>query len=165
MDDRDWRPGWPESEPGWSAWVLVLGICFLGSVGGTADSICERWVAARQAQPTHSHAMAPAFEDHELPRSGRWPAVRAKHLTAHPACEVCGRTSGVQVHHCWPFRERPELELAEGNLITVCGPDGCNAHFWLAHSGRWKGWNPHIREDAVWMKHRWDESKRLAKEP
>ena len=98
-------------------------------------------------------------------RGPGWSRARANHLTAHPACEVCGRTGdAVVVHHVRPVHVWLAGELEPGNLLSICGPNGCGAHFWLAHGGRWNGWNPHVREDAVLMRQRWQESKRLAEE-
>lgn len=86
-------------------------------------------------------------------RSSHWPAVRAAHLAKHPACEVCGRTDDIEVHHCLPFHERPELELDPDNLISLCRRD----HLVFGHLGSYHSWNPAVRKDAAEWKKRFAE--------
>lgn len=108
-------------------------------------------------EPDHSHLEA---HGHEHPRSGKWPAVRAAYLREHPACEACGSTKDLNVHHCKSFAAYPELELSEANLLTLCRDD----HFLLGHARSWTHWNPHVREDAALMleriKHRKEAHER-----
>jgi hypothetical protein len=59
-------------------------------------------------------------------RSGRWRRVRAEHLEIEPTCAACGTDEDLEVHHILPFSEYPQLELARGNLITLC-----REHHWL----------------------------------
>jgi 5-methylcytosine-specific restriction protein A len=59
-------------------------------------------------------------------RSGRWRRVRREHLEIEPDCAACGSSDDLEVHHILPFNEYPELELARGNLITLC-----REHHWL----------------------------------
>jgi hypothetical protein len=59
-------------------------------------------------------------------RSGRWRRIRAEHLEIEPACAACGTDDNLNVHHILPFNEYPQLELARGNLITLC-----REHHWL----------------------------------
>jgi hypothetical protein len=79
------------------------------------------------------------------PRSGKWPAVRKQHLEREPACAACGRTKNLDVHHIKPFKDHPELELDDGNLISLCG-DPC--HFVHGHLMSWMRSNPDVRADC-----------------
>ena len=91
-------------------------------------------------------------------RSSKWRSVRDEYVKQHPRCEACGSTWGLNVHHVQPFASNPELELDEGNLITLCrehhfrighdpdGPRGFARPSWLLS-------NPNVREDAAsWQK-------------
>jgi hypothetical protein len=88
------------------------------------------------------------------PRSGSWPRVRREHLKKEPSCVACGRSRDLEVHHVRPFHDHPELELDDGNLVTVCG-DPC--HFVFGHLLNWRQCNPHVREDAAAYRRRIDE--------
>lgn len=65
-------------------------------------------------------------------RSKRWPAVEKLHKQRESACQWCGRTDHVEVHHVLAFEDRPDLELddgkdgsgKDGNLISLCRPPG-----------------------------------------
>ena len=83
------------------------------------------------------------------PRSSRWPAVRAAYLKEHPACELCGRTVGVEIHHVKAFSAFPELELDPSNFLGLCrvGKYG-NEHLIWGHGGDFKFYNPSVREDV-----------------
>lgn len=50
----------------------------------------------------------------------------------------------LDVHHILPFHERPELELAEDNLATLCR--GC--HYLFGHFKDWKSWNVTVIADT-----------------
>lgn len=84
-------------------------------------------------------------------RSGQWPTVRKKHLTEHPRCEVCGGTTKLEVHHVRPFHLHPDLELDQGNLITLCEANhgGANCHLLFGHLGNFKSFNVDVHEDAA----------------
>lgn len=87
------------------------------------------------------------------PRSGKWPAVRAKHLAENPECIVCGKKGTAsepnQVHHAKPHHLWAALELEPSNLRTVC----LRHHFAIAHLERWSSWNESIDDDAeTWGK-------------
>ena len=87
-------------------------------------------------------------------RSPRWPAVRAAHLRAFPACEACGGSDRVEVHHLMPFHSHPELELEPRNLLTLCvsGPGGMSCHLVIGHGGDWRARNPRAPLDAAWLR-------------
>jgi len=78
----------------------------------------------------------------DIARSPKWPAVEKKHLKDYPYCEVCGAVGSNQVHHIFPFHYcvslgRPDLELDQRNLITLCenqGARGDNHHLLLNSS-------------------------------
>lgn len=81
------------------------------------------------------------------PRSGSWPRVRREHLEREPACAACGRRKDLEVHHIIPFHERPDLELDDGNLVTLCA-DPCHLVFGHLLDYRRRS-NPLVREDAA----------------
>ena len=84
-------------------------------------------------------------------RSGRWPAVRAKHLKINPSCAVCGANKHLEVHHIKPFHAHPELELDPQNLITLCenNRNGVNCHLLFGHLGSYKSFNEAVVSDAA----------------
>lgn len=82
------------------------------------------------------------------PRSFHWPAVRRAHLKLEPLCAACGSALQLEVHHIIPFHVRPEMELVDSNLITLCeGVRRC--HFEIGHFGNWSRSNPNVRRDAA----------------
>lgn len=81
-------------------------------------------------------------------RSPKWPRARAEYLLERPACEACGASHDTQVHHVVPFHVSPKLELEKSNLIGLCGPHGCNAHFRIGHLRNWNKANPNVWVDA-----------------
>lgn len=93
---------------------------------------------------------------YEGPRSSEWVYVRNEFVRRHPRCEACGSTANLNVHHIVPFHERPDLELVEDNLITLCREH----HFRIGHDPDGKGprkpsWlesNPNVRSDAASMR-------------
>lgn len=95
--------------------------------------------------------------EHKAPvkakRSADWPAVRARFLEAHPTCAVCDGRQKLEVHHIRPFHERPELELASHNLITLCESKGHGlvCHLAIGHLGDYRQANPMaVRDAAFW---------------
>ena len=94
---------------------------------------------------------------YEGPRSSEWVQVRSDFVRKHPRCEACGSGYNLNVHHIVPFHQRPDLELVEDNLITLCREH----HFRIGHDPDGKGprkpsWlesNPNVRQDAKnWSK-------------
>jgi hypothetical protein len=94
---------------------------------------------------------------HGIERSPEWPAARARHLVEQPACVACGDgrspSSGLQVHHQVPFHfcillGRPDLELDQRNLITLCEV-GDDHHLLLGHLDNFQSDNPSVHEDAA----------------
>jgi hypothetical protein len=83
-------------------------------------------------------------------RSPRWHIIRRRWLILHPLCAACGQGDHLEVHHVQPFYLFPELELDEGNLLTLCskGPGGMDCHLVIGHSGDWKAYNKDSVADA-----------------
>lgn len=100
---------------------------------------------------------------HGIDRSSRWPAVERAHLAKEPMCVACLRESTpVQVHHILPFHfcialGRPDLELDERNLITLCGEGerSPNHHLLLGHLDDWQSMNSAVHVDAATKFHGW----------
>jgi len=88
-----------------------------------------------------------------LYRSYKWPETEKVHLMLEPACVACGRGTYLQVHHILPFHfcillGRPELELDQRNLITLCsGPD--NHHLLLGHLDDFQSYHKDVRMAAT----------------
>ena len=82
-------------------------------------------------------------------RSSQWPRVRREHLKREPACQACRTGDKLEVHHIHPFHLRPELELDDSNLVTLCEKPGHDCHFVFGHFHNWRRWNPNVREDAA----------------
>ena len=82
---------------------------------------------------------------HAGERSSQWRSVREVHLRNHQACEACGATKRVEVHHVPPVHEYPDRELDAENLITLCP----RCHLVFGHLGDYQAWNPRVRKDAV----------------
>lgn len=94
---------------------------------------------------------------YEGPRASEWVQVRSDFVRKHPRCEACGSGYNLNVHHIVPFHERPDLELMEDNLITLCREH----HFRIGHDPdgmgprkpNWLESNPNVRTDAKnWSK-------------
>jgi 5-methylcytosine-specific restriction protein A len=92
----------------------------------------------------------------EGPRASEWVYVRNEFVRRHPRCEACGGSYNLNVHHIKPFHLYPELELDEGNLITLCREH----HFRIGHDPdgkgpakpNWSASNPNVRSDAESMR-------------
>jgi hypothetical protein len=127
----------------------------------------------------HGMRVAAAFG---IARSPHWHKVAAEHLAQQPFCVCCkpGQHGHhiQQVHHIFPFHYcvalgRPDLELDQRNLITLCGPSkddtGMNHHLWVGHLDNFQSSNLYvvrdaektfcgmtagqIKNDARWMRH------------
>lgn len=98
----------------------------------------------------------------EPPRSPEWSKVERAHLTKFPRCACCAPgtnlKAGLQVHHKFPFHYcvalgRPDLELDERNLITLCedeaGKPGQNHHLLIGHVDSFQSSNLDVEEDAT----------------
>ena len=81
-----------------------------------------------------------------VPRSPKWPSVRAAHLKANPTCAACGGRDALEVHHIQPFHLRPELELDPRNLLTLCA-DPC--HLVHGHCMSWQRYCPTVVADTA----------------
>lgn len=110
-------------------WLRVCGLTALVLLALLAWSVASWWMSGSEATVTVAGE-----------RSGRWPAVRRAYLETHPVCEACGTYADLEVHHVLPFHERPDLELEEHNLITLC-----RRHHWeIGHDpdGPWEPARP-----------------------
>jgi hypothetical protein len=88
-----------------------------------------------------------------LQRSPEWPRVERDHRQLEPVCMACGSTDNLQVHHVLPFHfcillGRPELELDQRNLITLCQGQN-NHHLLLGHLDDWQSYNQAVRSDVA----------------
>ena len=99
---------------------------------------------------------------HGIPRSSEWPKVEKAHLQKQPRCICCApgtnTHAGQQVHHIFPFHYciglgRPDLELDDRNLITLCedeaGKPGENHHLLVGHLDDFQSSNLAVSEDAA----------------
>ena len=94
-----------------------------------------------------------------IARSAGWSSIERAHLARHPGCIGCRRPGArVEVHHVFPFHfclslGRPDLELDERNLVTLCGEsDGQGAgnhHLLLGHFDDYESMNLHVRSEAL----------------
>lgn len=127
--------------PAWRQWAVWSAV----RIGGWAP--WDGYLKAGAA--LGPHLMTGAALLGESPRSGRWRAVRAAHLRGERWCRGCGGTQFLEVHHIKPFHLHPELELHEGNLITLCEAPGKVCHLMKGHFGNWSKFNPRIRQQAT----------------
>jgi hypothetical protein len=97
-----------------------------------------------------------------ISRSPQWPAVAKAHLQKQPSCVACkpgtDATAGKQVHHMFPFHYcialgRPDLELDDRNLITLCeneaGKPGQDHHLLVGHLDDFQSSNLSVHVDAT----------------
>ena len=95
---------------------------------------------------------------HGITRSPQWPKIEHEHLQEFPNCAVCGINSSVQVHHIFPFHYcialgRPDLELDERNLITLCESTekekNNDHHLLIGHYDDFKSSNLNVKVDSL----------------
>ena len=77
-------------------------------------------------------------------RSPQWADVRKGKLKASPKCAACQSVTNLEVHHVVPYHVSPEMELLEGNLISLCR----ECHFTFGHLKDWTSWNAAVRSDC-----------------
>jgi hypothetical protein len=99
---------------------------------------------------------------YDIVRSSKWPHVERAHLEKQPHCVACREPMKhvrVEVHHIFPFHfcvalGRPDLELDERNLMTLCTDDrGGNHHLLVGHFDDYESMNLHARSEAEHMFH------------
>jgi len=83
-------------------------------------------------------------------RSSEWSKVRKQHLKDHPACDACGGTKNLQVHHVRSFATHPELELQDSNFLVLCEGMERNCHRMIGHLNSYLSINETSREDAAY---------------
>jgi 5-methylcytosine-specific restriction protein A len=93
-----------------------------------------------------------------LMRSSKWRGVELAHKKLFPACIVCGVTDSINIHHIFPFHYcvqlgRPDLELDQRNLITLCETNSKdkeqNHHLLIGHLDLFSSSNLSVLEDAT----------------
>jgi len=94
----------------------------------------------------HGTLIAANFGIH---RSSKWTDVARAHLLKQPCCLCCGSTERLNVHHKFPFHYvtaigRPDLELDERNLYTLCVNHADAAHILIGHLGNYASYNPDL---------------------
>ena len=89
---------------------------------------------------------------HGVPRSDKWPEVRAEFMKTHKTCAACGSDKDIQIHHIQAFHTHPELELDPSNFMPLCeGGSEKNCHRMFGHLDNWQSINETSREDAMIM--------------
>ena len=88
-----------------------------------------------------------------IKRNRTWGYVRAVHLRRFPKCALCGGTKRLQVHHIIPVHVRPDFELVDINLMTLCRAKkyGVDCHLAFGHHGNFRKWNINVRESINMM--------------
>lgn len=106
-------------------------------------------------QMTLEQSDAMIHTQYGISRSGKWPAAEKRHLEIQPACLVCGTTKKLAVHHVYPFHfvialGRPDLEIDERNLRTLCSGDQVDQHHLLVgHLDDWQSYNPQLEHSIA----------------
>jgi hypothetical protein len=103
-----------------------------------------------------------AAKVHGVTRSREWPQVELAHRTKFPNCACCATgtnlTSPINVHHIIPFHfvillGRPDLELDQRNLLTLCEADrfhsAPNHHLLVGHFDDWQSFNYSVANDCL----------------
>ena len=122
--------------------------------------------ACRLQRDSHDHGAQVAAR-HGVERSSQWPAVERAHRVREPKCVACvSEGAPVEVHHIVPFHVcialgRPDLELDERNLITLCGAGEGSAdhHLLLGHLDDWESMNSAVQVDAATKFHGWTAAR------
>lgn len=81
-------------------------------------------------------------------RSSKWSWTRKQHLLKEPRCQWCGGKLDLEVHHIEPFHIKPERELDDNNLLTLCEHGKKDCHLKHGHYGYWKTFNPTIKAEC-----------------
>jgi len=89
-------------------------------------------------------------------RSPHWGAVRDRWVKTNPICAGCASRKTLEVHHIEPFYLRPELELSEQNLLTLCR----ECHFQIGHLRDWSVFNPQVIADSAVYRLRFTDARR-----
>jgi len=89
----------------------------------------------------------------DFSRDGEWRPTRNQFIKKFDSCECCGSKTDLNVHHVYPVRWYPYLELEPYNLITLCRKH----HFDYGHFRNWQKWNPDVWEMAQLYKRSYDD--------
>lgn len=84
-------------------------------------------------------------------RSPLWSKRQKAHLKIQPFCLVCGDSRSLQAHHKYPFHfviavGRPDLELDERNLFTLCTDTADQHHVLVGHLDDYESYNPDLEQ-------------------
>src|SRR6266436_3820216 len=87
----------------------------------------------------------------QLERSPAWPQVEKVFRAKNPKCQACNETQDLNVHHMYPFHYvvlcgRPDLELDERNLMTLCTRQDTEHHILLGHLDDFESYNPDVKQ-------------------
>jgi hypothetical protein len=90
---------------------------------------------------------------HGIARSTEWPKIEREHREKEPTCAVCGSKDKIQVHHVFPFHYcialgRPDLELDDRNLISLCESQPNDHHLLIGHLDSFQSSNLKVRADV-----------------
>lgn len=91
-------------------------------------------------------------------RSPQWGALRDRWIKTSPICAGCGGKKLLEAHHIQPFHVKPELELSEQNLLTLCR----ECHFQIGHLRDWSVFNPQVIADSAVYRVRFAEARRAS---
>jgi len=92
-----------------------------------------------------------------IQRCTDWQTFESEYLSKHPVCQCCKSIVGLKIHHIIPLQyclslERPDLELDERNLITLCsyskGKLCYDHHLLLGHLNDYNSFNINVIKDA-----------------
>ena len=86
-----------------------------------------------------------------LKRSPEWPRVEKDFLSKNHVCAACGSRQKLNAHHMFPFHfvvlsGRPDLELDERNLITLCTNQNFEHHLLVGHLDDYESYNPKVKK-------------------
>jgi hypothetical protein len=136
-----------------NSWALDL----LVAIAAVLAAVLVSWATSHPIiPPAPPSELRESVDDPPLlegNRSDLWPETRAAFVAKNPACAACGKRIDLNVHHLIPFYLRPDLELVESNLITLCrehhfrvghDPDGP----WEPERPSWRAYNPRVIEHA-----------------
>src|SRR5262249_40052921 len=93
------------------------------------DSVLPSTLPGGDTMAVHSDHGELEAAKFDIRRSPEWPKVEKAHLAKQAHCICCRpgykSEAGLQVHHIFPFHYcialgRPDLELDDRNLITLC---------------------------------------------
>lgn len=79
----------------------------------------------------------PSWVTHNARRAWAVTKSMRAYRQEHPACQYCGRSARVQVHHIEPVSVTPELAADAENFLTLCAK---RCHITIGHAGNYKNY-------------------------